>query len=184
MMTTLRISYALIVGCGPSTKNCCIHRHDTMLQGLVKRMTQQWLGPYLRTPSAAKKLKPAASGTRFTEWIRGICCADTLQVWFPPHWAPWYCTSCNKRIMQFKVGDYKDSNICMLTGTLKADWIQLPVERYSAALPTLKQSVIVGVFKITGASPCAITRAEKLQVSVFLPNDLSLDARFHSPPKR
>ena len=45
------------------------------------------------------------------------------------------------RIMQFKVGDFKDSNIRMLTGTLKADWIQLPVERYLAALPTLKQGV-------------------------------------------
>jgi len=30
------------------------------------------------------------------------------------------------RIMQFKVGDFKDSNIRMLTDTLKADWIQLP----------------------------------------------------------
>ena len=73
------------------------------------------------------------------------------------------------------MGDYKDSNIRMLTGTLKADWIQLPVERYLAALPTLKQGVITGVFKMKGASPWAITRAEKLQVSVFLPNDLSLD---------
>ena len=43
------------------------------------------------------------------------------------------------RIMQFNVGDFKDSNIRMLTGTLKADWIQLPVQRYLAALPTLKQ---------------------------------------------
>ena len=63
----------------------------------------------------------------------------------------------------------------MLTGTLKADWIQLPVERYLATLPTLKQGVIAGVFKIKGASPWAITRAEKLQVSVFLPNELSMD---------
>ena len=63
----------------------------------------------------------------------------------------------------------------MLTGTLEADWIQLPVQRYLAALPTLKQGVITRVFKIKGASPWAITRAEKLQVSVFLPNDLSLD---------
>ena len=30
-------------------------------------------------------------------------------------------------------------------------------------------------FKIKGASPWDITRAEKLQLSVFLPNDLSLD---------
>ena len=86
----------------------------------------------------------------------------------------WQEARANRR-MQFKVGDYKDSNIRMLTGTLKADWIQLPVERYLAALPTLKQGIITGVFKIKGASPWAITRAEKLQVSVFLPNDLSLD---------
>ena len=158
-------------------------------------------------PRPPKKLKPAMSGARFTDWIGGICYADTLQVWFPAHWAcvvlhqlqhkedeyraahpswmdqevvpddiqkQWQEARAN-RMMQFKVGDYKDSNIRMLTGTLKADWIQLPVERYLAALPTLKQGVIAGVFKIKGASPWAITRAEKLQVSVFLPNDLSLD---------
>ena len=152
-------------------------------------------------PRPPKKLKPAASGTRFTDWIGGICYADTLQVWFPAHWAPvvlhqlqhkedeyraahpswmdqevapddiqtrWQEARANRR-MQFKVGDYKDSNIRMPTGTLKADWIQLPVERYLAAL------VITGVFKIKGASPWAITRAEKLQVSVFLPNDLSVN---------
>ena len=30
---------------------------------------------------------------------------------------------------------------------IKADWIQLPVEQYLAALPTLKQGVIAGVFR-------------------------------------
>ena len=83
------------------------------------------------------------------------------------------------RRMQFKVGNYKDrdreSNIPMLTGTIKADWIQLPVERYLAALPTLRRGVIAGVYRNKGAAPWAITRAEKLQLSVFLPNDLSLD---------
>ena len=158
-------------------------------------------------PRPPKKLKPSASGTRFTDWIGGICYADTLQVWFPAHWAPvvlhqlqhtedayraahpswmdlevapddikkqWQEANDNRR-MQFKVGNYKDSNIRMLTGTIKADWIQLPVERYLTALPTLKQGVIAGVFKNKGAAPWAITRAEKLQLSVFLPNDLSLD---------
>ena len=48
------------------------------------------------------------------------------------------------RIMQFKVADFQDSNIRMLTGTLKADWIQLPVERYLAALSTLKQGGLRG----------------------------------------
>ena len=65
-------------------------------------------------------------------------------------------------------------SVC-LTGTIKANWIQLPVERYLTALPTLKQGVIAGVFKNKGAAPWAITRAEKLQLSDFLPNDLSLD---------
>ena len=57
----------------------------------------------------------------------------------------------------------------MLTCTLKADWIQLPVENYLAMFPTLKQGVIAGVFKIKGASPWAITRA------LFLANKQSMD---------
>jgi len=112
-----------------------------------------------------------------------VCLAETLQIWFPAHWAPlalrqlqhkedeyraanpswvdqddvpddirkqWQEVRAN-RMMQFKVGDFKYSNIRMLTGTLKADWMQLPVERYLAALPTLKQGVIAGMFKIKGA---------------------------------
>ena len=117
-------------------------------------------------PRPPKNRKPSASGTRFCDWVGGICCADTLQVWFPAHWAPvvlhqlqqkedsyraahpswmdqeeapvdikkqWQEARANRR-MQFKVGNYRDgdkeSNIRMLTGTIKADWIQLPVERY------------------------------------------------------
>ena len=162
-------------------------------------------------PRPPKKRKPSASGTRFCDWIGGICYADTLQVWFPAHWAPvvlqqlqqkedsyraahpswmdqteappdirkqWREARANRR-MQFKVGNYKDgdreSNIRMLTGTIKADWIQLPVERYLAALPTLRQGVIAAVYRNKGAAPWAITRAEKLQLSVFFPSDLSLD---------
>eukprot|EP00434_Breviolum_minutum_P025558 symbB.v1.2.022582.t1/scaffold1981.1/size93869/5 len=90
----------------------------------------------------------------------------------------WQEARANPR-MQFKLGNYRDgdteSNIRMLTGTIKADWIQLPVERYLEALPTVKQGVISGVFKIKGSSPWASTRAEKLQVLVFLPSDLTLD---------
>ena len=76
-------------------------------------------------------------------------------------------------------GNYRDgsweSNIRMLTGTIKVDWIRLPVEPYLAALPTLQQGVIAGVFRQKGAAPWGITRAEKLQLSVLLPNDLSLE---------
>ena len=158
-----------------------------------------------------KQRKPSASGTSFSDWIGGTCYADTLQVWFPAHWAPvvlqqlqqkednyraenpswmdqevapadilkqWQEARANRR-MQFKVGNYRDgsweSNIRLLTGTIKVDWIQLPVEQYLAMLPTLKQGVIAGVFRQKGAAPWGITRAEKLQLSVFLPNDLSLE---------
>ena len=68
------------------------------------------------------------------------------------------------RQMQFKVGNYRDgsgkSNIRLLTGTIKADWIQLPVEQYLAALTTLKQSVIAGVFRQKGATPWNYQRGE------------------------
>ena len=59
----------------------------------------------------------------------------------------WQEARANRR-MQFKVGNYQDgsweSNIRVLTGTIKVDWMQLPVELYLAALPTLKQGVIAG----------------------------------------
>ena len=58
----------------------------------------------------------------------------------------WQEAQANRR-MQFKVGDFKSSEIRMLTGTLKADWIQLPVERYLAVFPTLTQGVIAGVLQ-------------------------------------
>ena len=118
-------------------------------------------------------------------WYCTICNTRRMPTELPTHlgwtWTwpddietQWQEANANRR-MQFKVGNYKDSNIRMLTGAIKADWIQLPVERYLTALPTLRQGVIAGVFKIKGAAPWAITRAEKLQLSVFLPNVLSLD---------
>ena len=90
----------------------------------------------------------------------------------------WQEARANRR-MQFKVGNYRDgsweSNICMLTGTIKVDWIQLLAEPHLAALPTLQQGVIAGVFRQKGAARWGITRAKKLQLSVLLPNDLSLE---------
>ena len=72
---------------------------------------------------------------------------------------------------------FASENVKKLTGSdhFSEVWIQLPVEQYLAALPTLKQGVIAGVFRQKGAAPWGITRAEKLQLSVFLPNDLSLE---------
>ena len=90
----------------------------------------------------------------------------------------WQEARANRR-MQFKVGNYRggswESNIRLLTGTIKVDWIQLLVEQYLVALPTLKQGVIAGVSSQKGGAAWGITRAEKLQLSVFLPNDLSLE---------
>ena len=185
-------------------------RYNATREGERKRPSSG-LARVAAHPRPPKKRKPSASGTSFCDWIGGICYADTLQVWFPAHWAPvvlqqlqrkedsyraenpfwmdqeeapadtlkqWQEARANRR-MQFKVGNYRDgdweSNIRMLTGTIKADWKQLPVERYLAALPTLRHGVIAGVFRNKGAALWGITRAEKLQLSVFLPNDLSLD---------
>ena len=79
----------------------------------------------------------------------------------------WQEVRANRR-MQFKVGKYPDgdreSNIRMVTGTIKSDWIQLRVERYLAALSTFRPGVIAGVFRNKGAAPEAITRAEKLHL--------------------
>ena len=48
-----------------------------------------WMQPISGTAAfVTLQLKPSPSGTRFTDWIGGICYADTLQVWFPAHWAP------------------------------------------------------------------------------------------------
>ena len=203
-MTARCICFALITGYSRYARNYCTHRPDTVLPGKEKG----------NDPAAAwhglqRTLNHPNSGTSFSDWIRGTCFADTLQVWFPAHWAPvvlqqlqqkednyraenlswmdqeeapadilkqWQEARANRRL-QFKVGNYRDgsweSNIRM-TGTIEVDWIQLPVEPYLAALPTLQQGVI-GVFRQKGAAPWLIPRAEKLQLSVLLPNDLSLE---------
>ena len=184
------ICYAPIIGYNQSTRSCSTHRPDTMRPGKEKESDPAVAWPVLqhtlgRPRSGSHQLLAPA----FNDWIGGICYADTLQVWFPAHWAPvvlqqlqrkedsyraenpswmdqeeapadilkqWQEARANRR-MQFKVGNYRDggweSNIRMLTGTIKADWIQLPVERYLAALPTLRHGVIAGVFRNKGAAP-------------------------------
>ena len=62
-----------------------LERPSLSPRGPIHRMAKaaRWISrdKYGRPP---KKLKSAASGTRFTDWIGGV--ADTLQVWFPAHW--------------------------------------------------------------------------------------------------
>ena len=81
---------------------------------------------------------------------------------------------CSSRSAIIGMAPGKATSGC-LQATIKVDWIQLPVEQYLAALPTLKQGVIAGVFRQKGAAPWGITNAEKLQLSVFLPNELSME---------
>ena len=84
----------------------------------------------------------------------------------------WQEARANRR-MQFKVGNYRDgsweSNIRLLTGTIKVDWIQLPVEQYLAALPTLKQGVIAGVFRQKGAAPGGLPTRRSCNSQSFFP---------------
>ena len=166
-------------------------RYNATREGERKRPSSG-LARVAAYPKPPKQRKPSASGTSFSDWIGGTCYADTLQVWFPAHWAPvvlqqlqqkednyraenpswmdqeeapadilkqWQEARANRR-MQFKVGNYRDgsweSNIRMLTGTIKVDWIQLPVEPYLAALPTLQQGVIAGVFRQKGAAQWSV----------------------------
>ena len=93
-MTALRISYALTTGCSPIYQEL-LHsssRYNATRTG-EKNRPSNGLARISAHPRPPKKLKPAASGTRFTDWIGGICYADTLQVWFPAR------TSCSTRRM-------------------------------------------------------------------------------------
>ena len=184
------ICSAPIIGYNPSTRSCSTHRPDTTRPGKGKESDPAVAWPVLQHTLGRPKsgshqlLAPAfVIGTRIP-CRYGFRYRAENPSWMDQEEAPadilkqWQEARANRR-MQFKVGNYRDgdwvSNIRMLTGTIKADWIQLPVERYLAALPTLRHGVIAGVFRNKGAAPWGITRAEKLQLSVFLPNDLSLD---------
>ena len=77
--------------------------------------------------------------------------------------------------MQFKVGNYRDgsweSNIRLLTGTIKVDWIRA-VPRCATYVET--RCHCWGI-QAERCCPLGNYWAEKLQLSVFLPNDLSLE---------
>ena len=88
--------------------------------------------------SCSRRRTTIVQKTRLRWTRRRLAPADILKQWR---------ARANRR-MQFKVGKYRDgsweSTIRMLTGTIKVDWIQLPVEPHLAALPTLQQGVIAG----------------------------------------
>ena len=62
-------------------------RYNATREGERKRPSSG-LARVAAYPKPPKQQKPSASGTSFSDWIGGTCCADTLQVWFPAHWAP------------------------------------------------------------------------------------------------
>ena len=115
--------------------------------------------------------------------LGGTCYADTLQVWFATHWAPVVFQQ-----LQQKEDGYRAENPSWMDQEvaptdIRKQWQEAranrsskkkPVELYLAALPTLKQGHCWG-FQAERCCPLGITRAEKLQLSVFLPNDLSLE---------
>ena len=102
MMTTLHTSYALIIGCQELLHSSS--RYNTTGNG-EKNRPSNGLARISAHPRPPKKLKPAASGTRFTDWIGGVCLAETLQIWFPAHWAPLAL-----RQLQHKEDEYRAAN--------------------------------------------------------------------------
>ena len=166
-MTVRCTCFAPITGYSRFTRNYCTHRLDTMLpgkekendpavawQGLQRIPTHPNSGSHRLLALASVTglevlvmLTPYRSGFRPTGMDQEVAPVDIRKQWQEAR--------ANRR-MQFKVGNYRDgsweSNIRMLTGTIKVDWIQLPVEQYLAALPTLKQGVIAGVFRQKGAA--------------------------------
>ena len=62
-------------------------RYNAAREGERKRPSSG-LARVAAYPEPPKQRKPSASGTSFSDWIGGTCYADTLQVWFPAHWAP------------------------------------------------------------------------------------------------
>ena len=83
-----------------------------------------------------------------------------------------------RRETKFNFGTYENSIVEMISSALRADWFQPQVQAYLDMLPNLKAGVIVGVFKTKGATAWAAVRAEKLQVSMFLPNEQPMEEWF------
>ena len=97
-----------------------------MLCGYVAGLVSCPLGPLIIRQLQRKEDECRAANP---SWVTDV--PDDLR-------QQWHEAQANRR-MQFKVGNFKFSEIRMLTGTLKADWIQLPLESYLAMFPTLKR---------------------------------------------
>ena len=84
----------------------------------------------------------------------------------------------------------RDGDIPTITGRLKVDWTDFPVEDILEQLTTLKEGILRGVFRQKAAAAWFGCRAEKAQVTALLPGQLDvyswlekIDNMSHSWPK-
>ena len=142
-----------------------------------------------------------------SDWIGGLCDADSLYVWFPAHWVPhllrrlearedeyrqnhlmWFDRDLPDdklledqkkakagRKLQFGIRPYDDDNVRQLTGSIRANWLSLPLNDFCQQLQQVRKGVVTGVFQAKVALPWAETSAPRLQVFLFLPNGTTMD---------
>ena len=95
------------------------------------------------------------------------------------------------RVMHYELGSMdQEGELPTLTGKLKVDWIDFPLDDILKQFTTLKEGILRGVFKQKAAAAWFGCRAEKAQITVLLPggSDLSswldkVDCMSHSWPK-
>ena len=209
MMRRLSIFFVRTTGSCPSTKSCCTQPRGTMSPVKVKRKRPcSGLAKILAHQKPVKtQAKQQNEHTKtVSDWIGGLCDADSLYVWFPAHWVPhllrrlearedeyrqqhplWFDRELPDdalledqqkakagRKLQFGIRPCVD-NIRQLTGSIRADWLSLPLDKFRQQLQQVRKGVVAGIFQAKVAQPWTETSAPRLQVSFFLPNDSTLD---------
>ena len=109
-----------------------------------------------------------------SDWIGGLCDADSLYVWFPAHWVPhllmrlearedefrqkhllWFDRELPDdelledqkkakagRKLQFGMRPYDGGNVRQLTGSIRADWLSLPLNSFRQQLQHVRKGVV------------------------------------------
>ena len=74
------------------------------------------------------------------------------------------------RVMHYQLGSMdREGELPTLTGKLKVDWIDFPLDDILKQLTTLKEGILPGVFWQKAAAAWFGCRAEKAQITVLLP---------------
>ena len=63
----------------------------------------------------------------------------------------------------------------LLTASIRVDWFSLPVQCFLDRMPQLRQGLIRGVFQAKASSPWGGNKSERIEVSMYLPNNRDLD---------